>query len=468
MSEFGTVPGPSGMQSRPRSARGKAVQPFPEVPKPIERKDERLRVLVTSHSHPKLTKGGAEISAYALFEGIQSQPDTLGWFLGCSSKRTEVRAGSCISQPFGVSEFIYDPTVEFDYFKFANPDPEFPKALDELISKLAPDVVHAHHYAIFGVEVFRRIKKVRPQTKIILTLHEYLAICHNHGQMVKTKTNRLCRRETLLDCHVCFPYIPPQDFFLRKAYFLRFLASVDRFVAPSRFLASRYAEWGIDAAKITVVENIKPAQPEPAPAPASGLPLSANRRTKSRLRVGFFGQMSPLKGINVLLDAAKVLHERRVRGVTFDIFGDYVNQPSEFQEAVINALNDEELGSNVIYHGPYENEDVNSLMRTVDIVVVPSIWWENSPVVIREALHNRRPVVCSNIGGMAEKVRPGLDGLHFNIGDASALAAVLEELMASPEALDKLQERMQVPLSTELSMQQHMQLYRQMLADHVL
>ena len=45
-------------------------------------------------------------------------------------------------------------------------------------------------------------------------------------------------------------------------------------------------------------------------------------------------------------------------------------------------------------------------------VVVPSIWWENSPVVIQEAYAARRPVICSGIGGMAEKVIDGVTGLH--------------------------------------------------------
>jgi glycosyltransferase involved in cell wall biosynthesis len=61
-------------------------------------------------------------------------------------------------------------------------------------------------------------------------------------------------------------------------------------------------------------------------------------------------------------------------------------------------------------------------MSTVDWVVVPSIWWENSPLVIQEAFVARRPVICSAIGGMAEKVRHEIDGLHFRPGDPVDLA----------------------------------------------
>ena len=61
-------------------------------------------------------------------------------------------------------------------------------------------------------------------------------------------------------------------------------------------------------------------------------------------------------------------------------------------------------------------------MRQVDVVLVPSIWWENSPLVIQEALRNGVPILCSDIGGMAEKVRDGIDGMHFPMGNPVALA----------------------------------------------
>jgi glycosyltransferase involved in cell wall biosynthesis len=449
--------------TRTVSRRTKAVSPISSGSS--VKPDRLLRALVMSHSHPKLTKGGAEIAAYTLFQGLQAQPNTAGWFLGCSNGRTTTRVGSCISQPFSDSEYIYNPTTAFDYFKFSNPDPEFPKALHTLITKVAPDIVHSHHYTNLGLEAFCRIKKARPETKILLTLHEYLAICHNHGQMVKAQSHRLCHRESLTECKACFPNVAEQDFFLRKKYIAKFFSYVDHFVAPSRFLAGRYIDWGIPASRISVLENLLPSHEKAALAERIGPLQKSDRPVKPRLRVGFFGQVSPLKGINVLLKAAKILHERRVRGIFFDIYGGYDNQPVEFREAVMEALREENLTSNVIYHGPYENEEVCFLMQMVDVVVVPSIWWENSPIVIREALYNRRPVVCSNVGGMAEKVRPGLDGVHFNVGDALSLAAVLEEMSLYPAMLEELRASGQPPTASEVNLQEHIRLYRQVLAE---
>src|SRR6476469_2964242 len=77
-------------------------------------------------------------------------------------------------------------------------------------------------------------------------------------------------------------------------------------------------------------------------------------------------------------------------------------------------------------------------MANVNWVIVPSIWWEYSPLVIQEAFHFRRPVICSDIGGMAEKVRAGVDGLHFRANDPDSLARTMRKAMDTPGLWDRL------------------------------
>jgi glycosyltransferase involved in cell wall biosynthesis len=98
-------------------------------------------------------------------------------------------------------------------------------------------------------------------------------------------------------------------------------------------------------------------------------------------------------------------------------------------------------------------------MQAVDVVLIPSIWWENSPVVIQEALRNRRPIVCSDIGGMAENVRDGLDGLHFPVGNSVALASLLMKLVKTPSKLTALAATMQTPPSVERTTARYARLY---------
>ena len=440
-------------------------------------------VLIMTHSHPKETRGGAEIAALTLFQALKDRLAQT-WFLGCAGVKSESRLGATLTQPYGPDDYLYHPGAEFDYFKFANPDPNFPKALGKLVSELRPDIVHSHHFARFGVEAFSVIKRYSPNTRIVLSLHEFLAICNHHGQMVKTRTMHLCEQESYSACASCFPHFRQRDFFLRKRYIQIFLEDVDLFISPSQFLANRFRDWGLPEHKLAVLENMPPTvQSHIAVRTSQGSALAAKPVTRRKaattanvataattelreparpLRFGFFGQMSPLKGITVLIDAARHLNKMSIRGAAFEIYGDYSNQPPSFQAAVIEAL--AEAGQSVVYYGAYDNRDVHRLMQRMDAIIVPSTWWENSPVVIQEALANGKPVICSDIGGMAEKVVPGINGLHFAAGQSMGLAQVIMDLIDHPKRLTEMALSMQRPLTRDAALDAHLSLYRSLLS----
>lgn len=412
-----------------------------------------LRTLIAAHSHPLVSKGGAEIAAFELFERINALPGHEAWFLGCQRDQAADRLGSVITQPFSEREYLYSAS-EFDWFNFANRDVRYPDELEALLGLLAPDVIHFHHYVVFGVETFLIARRARPNVKIVVTLHEYLAICHHFGQMVTKTARALCYESAPDRCNRCFPEIGRADFFLRKQYISRFLELVDHFIAPSHFLAERYIAWGLPAARISVIENIVP--------PSAAKPRPISVASDEPLRVGFFGQISALKGINVLLDTGAIFESEEFHGVVFEVFGDHRGQPPEFQAEFLRGL--AKAGRNIRYHGPYEPKQLDRMMQTVDLVLMPSIWWENSPLVIQEALRNRRPVVCSDIGGMAEKVRDGIDGFHFPAGSSLSLAALLRRLAGDRRALARVSETLRPPLAPDATVQEHLDLYRRLLA----
>jgi glycosyltransferase involved in cell wall biosynthesis len=104
-------------------------------------------------------------------------------------------------------------------------------------------------------------------------------------------------------------------------------------------------------------------------------------------------------------------------------------------------------------------------MENIDWVVVPSIWWENSPLVIQEAFGHGRPVLCSDIGGMAEKVTHDVNGLHFRAGDPDSLAMTMRTAATTPG----LWERLRQNIPPVHAMQRHVatltSLYRQLCLD---
>ncbi|MBN8873501.1 MAG: glycosyltransferase [Rhodospirillales bacterium] len=406
-----------------------------------------LKVLVCSHSHPEISKGGAEIAAFALFRGIGARDECRAWFLGCD--RREKRSDIAITQPFGPDDYLYS-AGEFDWFKFANRDSRLPEAFATLLGELRPDVVHFHHYINFGVEVFQLVRRVLPRAKIVVTLHEYLAICNHHGQMVTHPHRNLCYEANPVRCVECFKQFDESDFFLRQKFIAQFFGFVDHFVSPSGFLRDRYVAWGLPADGISVIENV--VRP-----PATGdtiRPIS----TTGQLRVGFFGQLSFLKGAKILFEAAQRLEKEERTDISIEVYGDYRSQPPDFQKELLEQL--EKVGDNIKFHGPYDQSRVDMLMQSVDAVIVPSVWWENSPLVIQEAFRNGRPVICSDIGGMAEKVRDGIDGFHFPVGSPLGLAALLKRLADERTTLAEVATRMQRPPTADMVVDAHLAVYR--------
>jgi glycosyltransferase involved in cell wall biosynthesis len=201
---------------------------------------------------------------------------------------------------------------------------------------------------------------------------------------------------------------------------------VDLFLCPSNFLLDRYAHWGIPREKLRF-EDYGRLHQERFEAPIESRP---------RTRLGFFGQISRYKGVETLLDAMKILaHEAPdvqlyLHGANLDVL-----RPED-RVALVAAL--DQSGDNVTFSGPYGPGDAARLMSQIDWVVVPSRWWENSPLVIQEAFMHGRPVICSAIGGMAEKVRHGIDGLHFAVSDPAALAETIRTAVETPGLWERL------------------------------
>jgi glycosyltransferase involved in cell wall biosynthesis len=298
--------------------------------------------------------------------------------------------------------------------------------LRRFLLSVRPDVVHFQHSLFIGYDALREVRRTLPDVPIVHTLHEFLPICHNKGQMVRTMDRSLCGEASPRRCGECFPEISPAEFFLRKRFIQAQLGLVDLFVAPSETLLERFVEWGIPRERI-LLEDYGRLQP----AAVDDTPRAAPHAT-----FGVFGQLNPYKGIDVALRAMRALdgHPARLRvhGANLDL------QEHGFRDEVATLL--EQTGGNVSILGPYPPERAGELMAEVDWVVVPSIWWENSPLVIQEAFARRRPVICSDIGGMAEKVTDGVDGLHFRVGDANSLAATIRRAVETPGLWQRLRD----------------------------
>lgn len=416
-----------------------------------------MRILIVSHGHPAFSIGGAEVASHALFRGLSAMPGLEAWFLArAASPLRRHEATPLMSLRQGPRE-VFAHLDEYDHQWISS------RALGELdgpiadwLAELQPDVVHFHHLIGFGAEMLALVRRVLPRAAIVVTFHEYLSICLNHGQMVKTDRNRLCSRATPAECATCFPEWSPEAVWRRERFLKDHLSLADRYVSPSGFLMNRYVEWGLPAEQFSVIENGLAESPV---APPRELPRGARRA-----RFGFFGQVTEFKGLPVLLDAiARVPDALWGDDAALCVFGGNLdNQPEAFRNRFEALL--AKVGRRARFYGAYRSDELPRLMGQVDWVVMPSIWWENSPVVIQEAFHHRRPLIASDIGGMAEKVRHGVDGLHFRAGSAEDLADRLVEAVSDPKLWPRLAANCPVPLTAAGCAQAHAALYADALA----
>ena len=159
---------------------------------------------------------------------------------------------------------------------------------------------------------------------------------------------------------------------------------------------------------------------------------SKARRPSSTLRVGFVGTLAPHKGCDILLRAFEVLPPRL--DATLSIHGDPKGYEPFMGELRGLAGGDERI----TFRGPFPREKIGGVLAEIDVLVVPSRWYENAPGVVFEAFAANVPVVATDLGGLSEVVRHGENGLLFRLEDADDLARQLRRLSEEPGLLEKL------------------------------
>lgn len=198
---------------------------------------------------------------------------------------------------------------------------------------------------------------------------------------------------------------------------------VDLFIAPSHFLRGKFIEYGLDPQKIVFSDyGIGTCGYENSP-----------RKVEMPVRFTYIGTLVAHKGLHVLIDAFNRLPNDSailsVYGNTAE-FTDYVNR---IRAAIAHP--------GIRLCGRAENGDIPAILAQTDVLVVPSIWFENSPITIHEAFLAKVPVITSRFGGMADLVLDGENGFLFERGNAQSLYDCLLHCVENPESLDAVRPR---------------------------
>jgi glycosyltransferase involved in cell wall biosynthesis len=219
-------------------------------------------------------------------------------------------------------------------------------------------------------------------------------------------------------------------------------------------MISHYAAWGLDETKFVHVTNGQLGRLRVAAAP---VPVQRNR-------FGFFGQLVDVKGLHVLLEAVTLLRAQGFTDFIVEINGDNIQFASAPRRAEIEAFFEAEAAlplaeRNVVFNGSYHHDQLQARMARVDWVVVPSVWWEIFCLVVSEAWNFGRPVIASNVGGLAERITDDKNGLLFELGDARALAATMRRACKEEGLWDRVAQAIEPPPPREAMVQGFLAVY---------
>lgn len=211
------------------------------------------------------------------------------------------------------------------------------------------------------------------------------------------------------------------------------LNQLAKIVSPNRFMTDLLIRHGVATWRIAQCAfGIDGTAPRNASPP---------RRFGSPLQVGFIGTLAPHKGCHVLIDAFKAL---AVGKAVLRIYGNPQDLP-DYTAALSQSAQGQQ---NITFCGTFPNAQIADVLAELDVLVVPSLWYENTPLVLYSAQAARCPVVASDFPGISEVITHGLNGLLFEAGNPMALTQQLRRLLDEPGLRETLSAGVQAPKST--------------------
>lgn len=395
-----------------------------------------MNILKIIHGYPPLYNAGSEVYSQSVCEEF--------------SKEHKVSV-------FTREENLYAPDFSIrhesrhrnlDLYIVNNPQgkdgyrhPQMDAAFEKLLSEIKPDIAyigHLNHLSTGLVDVL-----VAHKIPIVFMLHDYWLMCprgqfltrsiglENNFQLCDKQENGKCAR----DCYRVYFSGTDQEFrdesawtdwiFRRMEVTRSVVDKVDLFIAPARYLRDRFVrDFGIPENKIIYLDYGFPIQYLTPPRAAA---------QPRNFTFGYIGTHIPAKGVNMLIKAFKQIEQP----VSLKIFGrDNGQSTNALKKMAADAKNPIE------FCGEYRNQDlVRKVFEAVDSIVVPSIWAENSPLVIHEAQQCRIPVITADFGGMAEYVEHHANGLLFRHRDTDSLYEQMMWAANHPEEMKTFGQR---------------------------
>ncbi|MER3396774.1 MAG: hypothetical protein C4319_08340 [Acidimicrobiia bacterium] len=314
-----------------------------------------------------------------------------------------------------------------------------------VIEELRPDIVDVQHPMMYPEA--RRVASACGLPTVV-HLHDYWFLCPR-VQLLRVDSSLCVSANAGSNCKsVCS--VPDGE--ERMAWARAELEYFDAVVAPTRFVMETFSREGFATSSWILLPSGTISHQK-----KWQLGKQPMQRSKSPLRLRFLESLLHHKGAHILLAALA-----KIPGAPLRVFihGDCYDETEYYKSLVELAAKDERVS----FEGPYDFVYLPDLLSATDIVVIPSIWPETHSLVAESALASGVPVICTGPSGMSEIVKECEGGWEVPMGDAEALAHILEKIAYDPFVLERTAMRMRPPMRIEAEAVAMEAIYRTLLA----
>jgi len=402
-----------------------------------------MKILFVCSGYLPSSVGGVELQVYHIVKELKNQGhDVLVFCREYAPAKDEYSIHRDVYDEIPVARMNYKFT-DCDTFEKIYANTTITRIFKDVFQEFGPDLVHVHHLSCLSTEIVRMVKEA--QVPVVMTLHDFWMGCPRGQRM--TASLSPCSEIRLSRCLPCLRELWPSffkggregterekadvcDLEMVEQYHEDIhcvLDSVDRLITPSNFMKNIFIRYGISESRISVVENGLDHE----------LFKGVNHVRSSMVRFGFIGSILPSKGVHLLIEAFKLIGGSDQR---LHIWGEVLPFHKDTNYGHRLAVLTKGWESSILFHGSYENTKLPEILSEIDILVVPSIWYEAFCLTIREGFLSNTPVIASNYGAMAEAIDDGETGLLFNVGDCVDLSEKMKQLMTDHSLRRKLAE----------------------------
>lgn len=375
---------------------------------------KKLKILVVVHGFPPYYMAGSEVYTFNKCVELSKEHDVIVFTRIEDEFQKSYNITESVENGINIIR-VNKPSRDYT-FRSKYQDFRMAEIFQKHLKKLRPDIVHINHLSHLTTLIVDIVKK--SQIPIIFTLHDFWMMCIR-GQLIREDYS-LCTGPTIEKCKICnMKYFTSEIQANNEIQrwintLLKVNRKVDLFIAPSKFLKKIYINYGIPEDKIIYMDY----------GFDKILINGVKKSFSNKVRFGFLGRIIPVKGISLLIEVFNKLDHSKAE---LNIYG---RIPSS-----LAFLKERTLHSAINFKGSYNCKNISSILSNIDILVVPSIWYENSPLVIHEAFLAKIPVITSNLGGMAELVKDGKNGLLFEPGNIEDLTNKMGFFIKNPDLI---------------------------------